>query len=155
MSNSTGLSLYEPTFDVRIEVPGENAGLHPGRLTWNDAIGIPDGSSRLVELTCCSIVEQPYLNKRLRQLPENARIKASLVGVEKISASGIRCAPTATPKTACSASVCSVPASKTSSPESTRGRPSVPLRRHALAKNHKTGSEQLADGLRATSNRRR
>ena len=155
MSNSTGLSLYKPTFDVRIEVPGEEMPVYTGRLTWNDAIGIPDGSSRLVELTCCSIVEQPYLNKRLRQLPENARIKASLVGVEDFRKRNPLRTNGYTEDSlqrerllgACIKDI------ESRIDTWTPKRAAAPCR--ALAKNHKTGSEQLADGLQATSNRRR
>lgn len=82
MSNNTGLTIYRPAFNVRITVPGEELPVYSGRLVWDDPVGIPDGISRLVDLSCCSIVKEPYLNKRLRQLDERADIKIELVGVE-------------------------------------------------------------------------
>ncbi|APO97757.1 hypothetical protein IPT12_15130 [Xanthomonas perforans] len=155
MSNATGLTIYKPTFDVRIEVPGEQMPAYTGRLSWNDPIGIPDGTSRLVELTCCSILEQPFLNKRLRQLPEKAHIKAELVGVEDFrKRNPLRTvgygASDLTRERLLEACVKDIEAHlDTWTPK----RSAAPCR--ALAKNHKTGSEQLADGLQATSNRRR
>jgi len=155
MSNSTGLTINKPSFDVRIEVPGEEMPVYTGRLTWSDAIGIPDGSSRLVELTCCSILEQPYLNKRLRQLPENARISASLVSVEDfrkrnpLRTVGYTADDLARERLlgACTKDI------ESRMDTWTPKRAAAPCR--ALARNHKTGSQQLADGLDATSNRRR
>lgn len=82
MSNNTGLTLLRPTFDVRVSMPGETLPVYTGTLTWNDPVGIPDGTSRLVDLSCCSIVREPYLNKRLRQLDESAQISVQLVSVE-------------------------------------------------------------------------
>jgi hypothetical protein len=155
MSNATGLTIYKPTFDIRIEVPGEEMPAYTGRLSWNDPIGIPDGTSRLVELTCCSILEQPFLNKRLRQLPEKAHITAELVGVEEfrkrnpLRTVGYDAGDRMRERLleACVKDIDSHLDTWTPT------RSAAPCR--ALAKNHKTGSEQLADGLQATSNRRR
>lgn len=82
MSNKSGLTIYRPTFNVRVEVPGEPLPIYTGKLVWEDPVGVPDGSSRLVDLSCCSIVREPYLNKRLRQLDERARISVELLSVE-------------------------------------------------------------------------
>lgn len=82
MWNNTGLTIYRPVFNVRIQMPGEELPAYSGRLTWDDPVGIPDGGSRLVDLSCCSIVREPYLNKRLRQLNEKASISVELVAVE-------------------------------------------------------------------------
>ncbi|MCW0399285.1 hypothetical protein NB700_001841 [Xanthomonas sacchari] len=82
MSNNSGLTVYRPTFRVRIDVPGEQLPVYTGDLVWTDPVGIPDGTSRLVDLSCCSIVREPFLNKRLRQLDERASITVELVSVE-------------------------------------------------------------------------
>nr|WP_312130851.1 hypothetical protein [Stenotrophomonas pavanii] len=82
MSNASGLTVYRPTFSIRIDVPGEQLPVYSGDLVWADPVGIPEGTSRLVDLSCCSILREPFLNKRLRQLDERAKISVELKSVE-------------------------------------------------------------------------
>ncbi|QRD62654.1 hypothetical protein H8Z72_22730 (plasmid) [Xanthomonas citri pv. citri] len=82
MSNTSGLTVYRPTFSVRIDVPDEQLPVYRGDLTWTDPVGVPDGTSRLIDLSCCSILREPFLNKRLRQLEERAKITVELLSVE-------------------------------------------------------------------------
>ena len=153
MSNETGLAIYRPTFRVRVQLPGEEMPVYSGELTWNDPVGIPDGTSRLIDLSCCSILKEPYLNKRMRQLQETAQISVELVSVEDYrKRNPLRTTGYTTQDYQREQDLKACARDVQSRMDSWTPKRSVPACKR-LARNTRSGSQQLSAAIQTVSNR--
>jgi len=82
LRNDSGFDAYRPSFTVAIRDPSEDTPLLERTFSF-DKLDEPiaPGETRMLEMSCCGVATDPYHNRLLKQLSQDALIEVNLTSV--------------------------------------------------------------------------